>query len=295
MADLVICENQDLVNIADAIRSKTGQTGTMSIGAMSGKIAGITGGGSSEDRSDDLIEGNFTSWEDDDITKIRDGAFAYSPVTSANFPACTSIGDNAFCSCSSLTTANFPVCTYIDYYAFRYCNSLTNLTLETSTVCSLVHSNAFTEMPINSGTGYIYVPSSLVASYKTATNWTYYSNQILAIGESPDSGSSGDSGPSAPDTPDSENTFTINGEQYQMDEGMTWAEWCSSSYNTNNCFYVSELVSPSFNGYVMMDSSFVYNSSSSKVKGTDIINEGMAYSTVSGGGSTDPSGPSGPM
>lgn len=37
---------------------------------------------------------------------------------------------------------------------------------------------------IQNGTGYIYVPASLVDSYRAATNWTYFSNQISAFEDS---------------------------------------------------------------------------------------------------------------
>ena len=32
-------------------------------------------------------------------------------------------------------------------------------------------------------------------------------------------------------------SFTIDGTQYQADEGMTWEEWCNSDYNVNNYEY----------------------------------------------------------
>lgn len=31
--------------------------------------------------------------------------------------------------------------------------------------------------------------------------------------------------------------FTINGESYQAEEGMTWYNWCSTEYNTDNYGY----------------------------------------------------------
>lgn len=40
----VLCEREDLVAIADAIRGKTGETAEMSLAAMPGKINGINGG-----------------------------------------------------------------------------------------------------------------------------------------------------------------------------------------------------------------------------------------------------------
>lgn len=360
-----------LTNVADAIREKTGSTGSLTLDGMVTAIKGIDGGGSGVDYLAQRCMGTLTEYSSDEVTKIgnyafgdcssltsinfpacksiggyafyscsslasvsfpacteiSNRAFCYcdslasvsfpacatigshafhgcSVLTSVNFPACTTIGYNTFTTCSALTSISFPVCTTISNEAFDYCTSLVsvnfpactsigssafdgcssvesvnfpacisignnafrncqklnNLTLESSTVCILANSNAFTNTSIMGGTGYIYVPSSLVASYKVATNWTYFSNQILAIGE----------------TPSSESTFTINGTIYKMDEGMTWAEWCASDYNINYVT-VSTLPSPTFNGYVMIDSSFVYDADGNKVSGTAAINEGMAY------------------
>ena len=42
---------------------------------------------------------------------------------------------------------------------------------------------AFNNSSISTRTGYIYVPDNLVDSYKTATNWSTYANQIKPISE----------------------------------------------------------------------------------------------------------------
>ena len=47
MADLVICEKQDLVDIADAIRGKNGSSSPMSISDMKDAIYNISSGGAS--------------------------------------------------------------------------------------------------------------------------------------------------------------------------------------------------------------------------------------------------------
>lgn len=68
----------------------------------------------------------------------------------------------------------------IGSYAFAYCSGLTTLYLTGSSLCSLAASTAFTSTGIGSNKGYIYVPSSLVASYKAATNWAFFSNRIYS-------------------------------------------------------------------------------------------------------------------
>ena len=117
-------------------------------------------------------------------TSIGNNAFAdCSNLTSVSFPVCTSIGTGAFATCYRLATADFPECTYIGVTAFGTCSKLSALYLGASTVCTLASSNALNKTLIASGTGYIYVPSSLVANYQAAKNWSYYSAQISAIAE----------------------------------------------------------------------------------------------------------------
>ena len=115
-------------------------------------------------------------------TYIGSSAFcSCRSLTSVNFPAVTSIGSSAFCSCTSLTSVNFPVATYLGDYAFLKCTLFSVLRLSSPSVCTLMGSNAFLGTKIASGTGYIYVPASLSASYKTAGNWTAFSNQFRAL------------------------------------------------------------------------------------------------------------------
>ena len=140
------------------------------------------------------------------------GAYAFnncSKLIVASFPACTSIGNNAFYNCSKLTSVNFPVCTNIDIWAFSACFSLstasfpsctsigssafcrcfnlTSLYLTGSSYVSLANSNAFSSTPIGGYSasagqyGSIYVPASMFASYKTRTNWTYFSSRFVSI------------------------------------------------------------------------------------------------------------------
>ena len=112
-------------------------------------------------------------------------------LTSVNFPVCSYIGNNAFRSCSSLTSADFgnnlsiSECS-IYPSAFTACSTLTNLTLRYSFVATLSNINAFNSTPMSLSTltgsfGSIYVPASLVDSYKAATNWATYADRITAI------------------------------------------------------------------------------------------------------------------
>lgn len=117
------------------------------------------------------------------------GSYAFNicyKLTTINFPIATSIGEAAFQNCTSLTTTNFPAVTSIGENAFIGCASLITLILRSETMATLGSDTAFNKTPIASGTGYIYVPATLVNTYKAATNWTTYANQIRAIEDYPE-------------------------------------------------------------------------------------------------------------
>ena len=120
-------------------------------------------------------------------TTISGYAFFYcSSLTSISFPACTIIGSRAFEYCHSLTSVSFPACTIIEGRAFYSCYNLISLYLLGSLRCSLVDSRAFYSTPISNYSasagryGSIFVPASLVDAYKSAPNWSYYSDRITA-------------------------------------------------------------------------------------------------------------------
>ena len=122
-------------------------------------------------------------------TSIGNYAFSYcTNLTTASFPACTSIGSCVFAYCSSLATASFPACKSIGGSAFSKCCTFISLYLLGSSVARLANSNAFSSTPFmgyvssTSGVwGSIYVPASLLDSYKTATNWAYYSLRFVGV------------------------------------------------------------------------------------------------------------------
>lgn len=132
-----------------------------------------------------------------------------------NFPNATSIGQNAFNGCSNAKTAFFPKIVSVPQYAFNGCNvcgsielssatsiaagavsscyRLTTLILRSETLCTLTNTSAFTNCYHFHGTvnssynpdglqdGYIYVPSTLVAEYQAATNWSTFADQFRAL------------------------------------------------------------------------------------------------------------------
>ena len=107
--------------------------------------------------------------------------YSCSRLSQVDLPVCSYIGASVFYSCISLSQINLPICSFIGYQAFYNCSSLSIITIGYSSVCSLIGSAVFTSTQITSSTGSIYVPTSLVDSYKSAKHWSYFSTQIFPI------------------------------------------------------------------------------------------------------------------
>lgn len=171
-----------LTGIADAIRGKTGENGKLTLDSMPDAIRGIQTADTSNE--DGIVQRTISGvYANDRVTQI--GAYAFREcvgLTGINFPNVVSIGTQAFRSCS-LTSVDFPLVASIGTYVFSDCSALTSVVLRASTVCNLQSANVFTGTPIESGTGYVYVPDELVDSYKSATNWSVYADQIRPISE----------------------------------------------------------------------------------------------------------------
>ena len=108
-------------------------------------------------------------------------------LTNVNLPLVTALNTQTFNNCTGLTTADFGSVGSIASSCFSYCSKLTTLILrKTSAICTLSNTNAFTGSAIAKNTGYIYVPSALLDTYKSATNWSTYASQFRAIEDYPD-------------------------------------------------------------------------------------------------------------
>lgn len=122
------------------------------------------------------------------ITTLGTNAFNGSSthpmqITSASFPnmvltsnISTVFGSTtASSACQQLEFCDIGSTTGIAAYAFTNCYALETLVLrKTDAVCTLANVNAFLNTPMsgyNNLTGKVYVPSALIESYKTATNW----------------------------------------------------------------------------------------------------------------------------
>lgn len=204
-------EETDIQAIASAIRGKNGTTETYKTSEMADAITNIPTSGGSDDHTieDSLITKDLSgSYSNSRVTKVGAYCLAYSKVTSASYPSATEVKVGAFESCTQLQSVNLPVCTEIASKAFNGCSTIAQIDLPeltligssafllcsaltalilrsttpvTSQLTFLPSTDICKNTPIASGTGYIYVPASLVDTYKVAEEWSSYANQFRAL------------------------------------------------------------------------------------------------------------------
>ena len=181
----------DLTKVASAIRAKGGTSGPLVY--PDGFVTAIQaietgGGGGSDELVNSLIERTISgTYVNNTVTIIgRYGLAGSTKLTSVVLPAVRTTDGNSMNGCSALTKADFSNLQTIRYSTFYSNKKLVTLIIRTQAVAHLEKTSAFKDTPIASGTGYIYVPSALVDSYKSATNWSTYADQIRAIEDYPD-------------------------------------------------------------------------------------------------------------
>lgn len=92
-----------------------------------------------------------------------------------------------FYKCSALSTISLPNIQKLSgIYIFNECINLQSVYLMGSSVCSILTTSAFRNTPITDSTylgyfGSIYVPQSLLATYKAANVWSRISDRIVGI------------------------------------------------------------------------------------------------------------------
>ena len=136
------------------------------------------------------------------------GFYNCTSITISELPeGLRSLQQSAFARCNSITIKELPIeiktiesycfqecssipsfkvlgdVTSIGTYAFNKCSALQYIQFPNVTSVPTLGTSVFTGTPIASGTGYIYVPDSLVDSFKSATNWSAYASQIKPISE----------------------------------------------------------------------------------------------------------------
>ena len=194
-----------LTDVADAIREKKGSTEPIKAQNFANEIKNLPSGGGDIDA---LVARTITEYENNTIEEISAYVFAYctalrkviipnvrkiatlsfaycSAVTEFQAPLIEEVGEQSLRNMTSMVKMVFPSLKTIKSYAFNTDIKLQTLVLSGNSLCSLANVNALTGTPIANGTGYIYVPDDLVDSYKGATNWSTYADQIKGLSELP--------------------------------------------------------------------------------------------------------------
>ena len=164
--------------------------------------------GGNSDVEISLLTREITEYSNPTLTYLGAYALSGTSIVSLNLPALTTIAGFAFYECTKLTDVSFPSLTEVPYNgmrqfkglvkadfhslskiganAFYQCTNLEALVIRTNNICTLASGTVLTATKIQSGDGYIYVPSTLVGTYKSATNWSAFADQIRAIEDYPE-------------------------------------------------------------------------------------------------------------
>ncbi len=93
-----------------------------------------------------------------------------------------SIGSSAFKGCSNLSTSVYMTSTYIGADAFNGCYSISDIYLNTlSTVINQINFDAFSNCGVTGLSGNIYVPNSMLSSYRDIYSYYPFSNKFKAM------------------------------------------------------------------------------------------------------------------
>ena len=153
--------------------------------------------------SSDLKMGSHAFEECTGIETLEGRNYAYAEdveIGSYAFKNCTNLttiveaqvsklGDYAFDGCTKLTKAEFNHRPRFGVGTFRNCSSLNTLIIRSIGNWNEVLETAdslFEGTPIAQGTGYIYLPSSVISSLQSASGWSQFASQIRAIEDYPE-------------------------------------------------------------------------------------------------------------
>lgn len=120
------------------------------------------------------------------LMSLGNGAFSRCfALSDVSVPKLKSVPNQGFNTCSELSTLVLPVASSLGSSAFTGCIKLESLYLQSSAVCT-IGTNTFNATPIASSSylghyGSVFVPSSLLASYQSATNWASISARIVGV------------------------------------------------------------------------------------------------------------------
>ena len=116
------------------------------------------------------------------VNNIIGSVFYNVPAGKLEFPLVTNVSKSfANLACEIDFSAKVKVLAS----AFISNRNLLSIVLRNASMCTLSNPNALEDTPIASGIGHIFVPSNLVDTYKSGTNWATYATQIVSLDEYP--------------------------------------------------------------------------------------------------------------
>lgn len=254
-------------------------------------VDGIAEGGSG-DNSGSIVDGSITKYSDSSIDTIREYAFYNChSLHTIDVPNVHSVNQGAFYNCKSLKKVVLPSVygisreaflssgvvlidlqsqyssiLNIESHAFKSTHFLKALILRNTTNLWTASSNPFyidSVNPIGEHT-YIYVPRAMLDSYKTATNWSLYSDRFRALEDYTVDGTvTGEFDITTDDIyidlcdsyslMDMSGNEDFSGVEIMIEDGMTWEEFIASSLNDG-------MFSLSPDGYIVYsDTYYVFN------------------------------------
>lgn len=200
--DGLALEKQIKQALIDQSNATTGKEDTNLTSAVGSLVEGYGQGGEQDFSIEDgLITRTLTTYRNDRITRIGKNAFREcSSMTELIVPNVTHIDAYGCSGCSSVKKFDFSSLTFIGQQGLAniecdklvlpkietlfvqafLCASIKKLVITNTNICTLSNVSAFQGSIIT-----IYVPDNLVESYKTATNWSTFADQIKPISELP--------------------------------------------------------------------------------------------------------------
>ncbi len=120
------------------------------------------------------LKGTMTEYDNDEDTKLDDTAFYQMTSLTSVKTAATVLTYGAFNGCSNLTKVEFTDTVTIPSSIFKGLINLNAVILDSTTLCTLSNIDALESTAIAAGRGAIYVPDTMVDTYKAATNWSIF-------------------------------------------------------------------------------------------------------------------------
>lgn len=126
---------------------------------------------------DALVANTLTTLEEDGVVTLGNSALRNkTALTEVLFPSVNTVNTYAFGGCTNLEKIRLTGTGIktIAANAFNGCSKLQHLVINSSSMSTLSATSAFTGTPIVRKDGAIYVPSSLISTYKANSNWKNY-------------------------------------------------------------------------------------------------------------------------